>query len=91
MNRNGTTCQSARVVRQRPRAQSLRAVAVDSAFMGQTHDVATIKAATAQAEADASDAMEDIHASGEYRRNVARVYAGHALQAAANAFKSYDS
>jgi carbon-monoxide dehydrogenase medium subunit len=63
-----------------PRA--FRAAAVESALRGKALDEAAIKAAAAQADADASDALEDIHASGEYRRHLAKVYAQRAVQAA---------
>jgi aerobic carbon-monoxide dehydrogenase medium subunit len=63
-----------------PRA--FRAKAVEDALKGQKLDESTIKGAAARADADASDAMEDIHASGDYRRHLARVYAQRAIQTA---------
>lgn len=63
--------------------KAYRAASVENALRGQPLDEATINAAIAKADAEASDAMEDIHASGEYRRHLARVYAKRALLAAA--------
>ena len=56
-----------------------RAVAVESLLMG--HDVSADSIATASLKAceDAADAMEDIHASGDYRRHIAKVYTKRAL------------
>lgn len=61
--------------------KAYRASSVEAALLGQTLDA--VAAAAAKADAEASDAMEDIHASGDYRRHLARVYAGRALKAAA--------
>ena len=54
----------------------------EARLIGQPLEAAPIKAAAVQVDADASDAMEDIRASGEYRRHLARMYARRALQAA---------
>jgi aerobic carbon-monoxide dehydrogenase medium subunit len=62
--------------------KAFRATTVENTLRGKTLDEATIKAATAQADAEASDALEDIHASGEYRRHLAKVYTQRAVQAA---------
>jgi len=62
-----------------------RAASVEAALRGQTIDEATVIAATAKADTEASDAMEDIHASGDFRRHLARVYARRAVEAAARA------
>ncbi len=62
--------------------KAFRAAAVEGALRGKALDEAAIKAAAAHADADASDALEDIHASGEYRRHLAKVYAQRAVQAA---------
>lgn len=56
--------------------KAFRAKSVEDALRGQPLDEATINAAADRADAEASDAMEDIHASGEYRRHLARVYGG---------------
>jgi carbon-monoxide dehydrogenase medium subunit len=64
-----------------PRAY--RAKSVEDALRGKTLDEATVSAAAAKADAEAPDAMEDIHASGDYRRHLARVYAKRAVQTAA--------
>ena len=62
--------------------KAYRAKAVEDALRGKALDAAAIKAAVAQADADASDALGDIHASADYRRHLTRVYAGRAIQAA---------
>lgn len=63
--------------------KAFRAKSVESALLGKALDETSISAASAQADAEADDAMEDIHASGDYRRHLARVYAKRAVQAAA--------
>jgi carbon-monoxide dehydrogenase medium subunit len=63
--------------------KAFRASSVETALRGKALDEASVAAAAANADADASDAMEDIHASAEYRRHLARVYARRAVQAAA--------
>jgi aerobic carbon-monoxide dehydrogenase medium subunit len=62
--------------------KAYRAKAVEGALRGKALDEATIKSAVGQADADASDALGDIHASADYRRHLTRVYAGRAIQAA---------
>lgn len=62
--------------------KAYRAAAVEAALVGKPLDEAAIKAAVAQADADASDALGDLHASEEYRRHLTRVYTGRAIQAA---------
>lgn len=62
--------------------KAFRAAAVEGLLRGKALDEAAIKAAAAQADADAADALEDIHASGEYRRHLARVYTQRAVQTA---------
>ncbi|MEP7339519.1 MAG: xanthine dehydrogenase family protein subunit M [Acidobacteriota bacterium] len=66
-------------------AKAFRAKSVEDALRGKALDEASISAATAQTDADtqrAGDAMDDIHASGEYRRHLARIYTNRAVQAA---------
>lgn len=63
--------------------KAFRATSVENELRGKTLDEATINAASTKADAEADDAMEDIHASGDYRRHLARVYAKRAVQAAA--------
>ncbi|MGH9753295.1 MAG: FAD binding domain-containing protein [Blastocatellia bacterium] len=63
--------------------KAFRAVSAEAALRGRTIDEATVSAAAARADAEAADAMEDIHASGDYRRHLARVYVRRAVQAAA--------
>ncbi|HKQ77408.1 MAG TPA: xanthine dehydrogenase family protein subunit M [Blastocatellia bacterium] len=62
-----------------------RAASVEAALRGKTIDEATVSAATSKADTEAVDAMEDIHASGDFRRHLARVYARRAVEAAARA------
>jgi len=62
--------------------KAFRATSAEAALRGKAIDDATLSAAAAKADAEASDAMEDIHASGDYRRHLARVYARRAVQAA---------
>jgi carbon-monoxide dehydrogenase medium subunit len=63
--------------------KAFRATSVEDELRGKTLDEAAINAASTKADAEADDAMEDIHASGDYRRHLARVYAKRAVQAAA--------
>jgi carbon-monoxide dehydrogenase medium subunit len=63
--------------------KAFRAKSVEDALRGKALDEAAISAASAKADAEAADALDDIHASGEYRRHLARVYAKRAVQAAA--------
>ena len=62
-------------------AKAFRADAVEAALAGKAADAATIAAAAAKT-ADGIDALGDIHASSEYRAELARVYARRAIQAA---------
>jgi aerobic carbon-monoxide dehydrogenase medium subunit len=62
---------------------AFRAASVEAALRGRTLDESTVSAAAARADAEVEDAMEDIHASGDYRRHLARVYVRRAVQAAA--------
>lgn len=59
-----------------------RASAVESALVGQAPDEATISAASSHAAEGAVDFNEDHHASGDYRKHLASVYAKRALTAA---------
>ncbi|MBO0797705.1 MAG: xanthine dehydrogenase family protein subunit M [Blastocatellia bacterium] len=63
--------------------KAFRAKSVEDALRGKKLDEATVSAAAAKADAEAIDALEDIHASGDYRRHLARVYAKRAVQTAA--------
>lgn len=62
-------------------AKAFRANAVEAALTGKTPGDATISAAASHA-AEGIDPLADIHASGEFRAELARVYAGRALSAA---------
>ncbi len=57
---------------------AFRANATEAALQGQAATEAAISQASAQA-ADGADALEDIHASAEYRLHLARVYTKRAL------------
>lgn len=61
-----------------------RAASAEAEIAGKAIEQATVVAASAKADAEASDVMEDIHASGEFRRNLARVYTRRAIEAAAS-------
>ncbi|HMV87695.1 MAG TPA: xanthine dehydrogenase family protein subunit M [Blastocatellia bacterium] len=63
--------------------KAFRAASLESALRGQSLDESAVASASAQTDAEADDAMEDIHASGDYRRHLARVYAKRAVLAAA--------
>ncbi len=56
-----------------------RATSTESLLKGQKPDSASIAAAAAKADSEAADAMEDIHASGAYRRHLVRIYTKRAL------------
>jgi carbon-monoxide dehydrogenase medium subunit len=58
--------------------KAFRATATESALQGQTATEAAIRQASAQA-TDGAEALEDIHASAEYRLHLARVYTKRAL------------
>ncbi len=60
-----------------------RASSVEAALRGAALDEGAIKSAAQKADAEALDAMGDIHASEEYRRHLARIYSARAIQAAA--------
>lgn len=80
---DGNTCKAASIGVTGLAPKAYRAATVEAALAGVALDDAALGAAAAQADADASDAMGDIHASEEYRRHLARVYAKRAVQAAA--------
>ncbi len=61
--------------------KAFRANAVEAALAGKAADAATITAAAAKS-ADGIDALADIHASADYRAELARVYVRRAIQAA---------
>lgn len=80
---NNGKCEEASIAVTGLAPKAFRAKSVEAALRGKTLDEAAISAASSQADAEADDAMEDIHASGDYRRHLARVYAKRAVQAAA--------
>jgi carbon-monoxide dehydrogenase medium subunit len=78
---SGGKCETARVGVTGLGAKAFRAAGVESALSGKAIDGKTIDAAAAHA-ADGIDAMSDIHASAEFRAELARVYAKRALEQA---------
>ncbi len=80
---NGTTVKSVSIGITGLAPKAYRASSVEAALTGAVLDEGAISAAAAHADADASDAMGDIHASEDYRRHLARVYTKRAVQAAA--------
>jgi carbon-monoxide dehydrogenase medium subunit len=62
--------------------KAYRASTSENALIGNALDAATISAAGEKADTETVDAMEDIHASGEFRRNLTRVYTKRAIMAA---------
>lgn len=80
---DGNTCKSAHIGVTGLAPKAYRATSVEAALVGVTLDDATLSAAAAKADTDASDAMGDIHASEEYRRHLARVFVKRAVQTAA--------
>ncbi len=75
------TCQVARVGITGVAAKAFRATGVETALAGRPLDDARIVAAAERA-SDGVDPLSDIHASGEYRLALARVYTKRALQRA---------
>jgi aerobic carbon-monoxide dehydrogenase medium subunit len=72
------TCQTARIGITGVAAKSLRARGVEQALEGQAIDEAAITAAAEHA-SDGVEALSDLHASGEYRLALTRVYTKRAL------------
>jgi aerobic carbon-monoxide dehydrogenase medium subunit len=62
--------------------KAYRAVSVEDALRGNPLDDAALAAACALADAEVSDPLEDLHASGEYRRRLTQVYTRRAILAA---------
>jgi aerobic carbon-monoxide dehydrogenase medium subunit len=62
---------------------AFRASSSEAALKGKKIEASVIEAAAALADKEAPDAMSDIHASGDYRRNLARVLTGRAIRKAA--------
>lgn len=63
--------------------KAFRAAALENELRGKALDEAALSSAASKADAEAIDTMEDLHASGDYRRHLARVYAKRAVQQAA--------
>ncbi len=77
-------CAQARVGITGLAAKAFRAKAVEAALTGKPLDATTIAQAAAHA-ADGVDALSDIHASSEFRAELARVYTRRALDRASSA------
>jgi aerobic carbon-monoxide dehydrogenase medium subunit len=75
---DGKTCQAARVGITGVAAKAFRAPAVEQALEGKAMDEATIATASEHA-SDGVEPLSDLHASGEYRLALARVYTKRAL------------
>jgi carbon-monoxide dehydrogenase medium subunit len=75
---DGRTCETARVGITGVAAKAFRARDVEQALEGRAIDEASITAAAEQA-SDSVDPLSDLHASGEYRLALARVYTKRAL------------
>ncbi len=67
--------------------KAFRAAAVESALAGKKPEAATIGQAASHA-ADGIDALSDIHASAEFRSELARVYTRRAIQQAISRIKT---
>jgi carbon-monoxide dehydrogenase medium subunit len=75
---DGKTCQAARLGITGVAAKAFRATAVEQALEGKAMDEATIATASEHA-SDGVEPLSDLHASGEYRLALARVYTKRAL------------
>lgn len=80
---DGDSCKSISIGVTGLAPKAYRASSVEAALAGGALDDATVSAAAAKADADASDAMGDIHASEDYRRHLTRVFTKRAVQAGA--------
>jgi carbon-monoxide dehydrogenase medium subunit len=80
-DRNGR-CQGARVGITGLGPKAFRANAVENAINGKAPEAATLAAAAAHA-ADGIDPLSDIHASADFRAELARIYTRRALESAA--------
>lgn len=69
-------------------AQAVRATAAEQALTGQQPTADAIAAAAAAAPEAIDDPMEDIHASGEYRKELVKVHTRRALERAVQAARS---
>ncbi|HZS48751.1 MAG TPA: xanthine dehydrogenase family protein subunit M [Blastocatellia bacterium] len=79
---NGNSdCKSARIGITGLSARAFRANGVESGLAGKALDAPTIKSASSKA-ADGQDPLSDIHASGDYRAHLARVYTQRAIEQA---------
>ncbi len=79
----GGKCEEARVAVTGVSDRPVRLKSVEKALAGKGLDDASVNAASAQADADLKNVREDLSASAEYRRHLAKVVAGHALLRAA--------
>ncbi|MEA2174332.1 MAG: aerobic carbon-monoxide dehydrogenase medium subunit [Blastocatellia bacterium] len=79
----GGVCQSSRIGITGVAVKAYRASGVENALKGRVLD-SQIIAAAAEHAADAVDANEDLYASADYRRHLARVYTRRAIEAASS-------
>lgn len=82
VKRSGDTCEDVRVGLTNMASVPIRARAAEEALRGQPLDAGRIAAAAEQA-AEGTDPPADLNASSEYKRHLARVLCGRALQEAA--------
>ncbi|HYP25209.1 MAG TPA: xanthine dehydrogenase family protein subunit M [Blastocatellia bacterium] len=77
----GGACRNARVAITGVGSKAYRAEGVEQALTGRALDSAAIASAAAHA-TDGIDANGDLYASADYRRNLARIHTGRAIEAA---------
>ena len=82
------TIASARLVLFGVGATPIRAGAAEALLIGQTADAAAFARAGERAAADLEEPLSDVHATAEYRRDLARVLTARALAAAATRAQS---
>jgi carbon-monoxide dehydrogenase medium subunit len=83
LNIDQGVCRDARIGVTGLAVKAYRAHAAEQALRGKQIDEAAIQNAAEIADREATDTMDDIHASGEYRRHLTRIYAGRAIRNAA--------
>lgn len=81
---NNGLCETAAVGVTGLAPKAYRAASTEALLKGKPVDDLSVSAAAAKADADASDAMDDIHASGEYRRHLTRIYTRRAIMKVIN-------
>ena len=84
--RNGK-CSAATIAVTGVASKPFRAAAVEERLRGASLDVETLRLACADV-ADGVEALSDLHASAEYRKSIASVYARRAVETAASRARS---